>query len=116
MNERPKVGTVQISARLRVFRTLANRRERDFFALMPVADWSRRFTITLATESPERSSLLLSTFACCAVHGYRRTVPDVWRPTLQRLTLGLALAIGGCSVEHAKKAGPEMFAPAHFIL
>lgn len=98
-----------------VFRTLANRREGDLLALMPVANWSRRFTITLATESSERSLLLLSTFASRADHGYRRKVPDVLRPTLLRLTLGLALAIGGCRVDQVKKAGPEVSATSHVI-
>jgi Catalase len=99
-----------------VFRTLADRREGDLLALMPVANWSRRFTITLATESSERSLLLLSTLAWCADHGYGRKVPYVLRQTLPRVTLGLALAIGGCSVEQVKKAGPEVSATSHLIL
>jgi hypothetical protein len=43
-------------------------------------------------------------------------VPYVLRPTLLRLTFGLAFAIGGCSVEQVKKAGPEVSATSHVIL
>ena len=38
------------------------------------------------------------------------------RPTLLRLTLGLALAIGGCSVEQVKRVGPEVSATSPVIL
>lgn len=43
-------------------------------------------------------------------------MPYVLRPTLLRLTLGLALAIGGCSVEQVKNAGAEVSATSHVIL
>jgi hypothetical protein len=43
-------------------------------------------------------------------------VPDVLPPMLLRLLFCLALAIGGCSVEHVKKIGLEAPATPHVIL
>jgi hypothetical protein len=62
-----------------------------------------------------RGPLLLSGIAWCADQGYRRKVPYVLRPTRLRLTLGLALAVGGCSVDQLKTAGPEVSATSHVI-
>ena len=41
---------------------------------------------------------------------------SVRRMGISYVTLGLALAIGGCSVEQVKKADPEVSATSHVIL
>jgi hypothetical protein len=42
-------------------------------------------------------------------------LPDVLRPKLPWLVLGLALSIGGCSVKQIKKAGPEASTASNVI-